>query len=228
MRLSRTQSTTPYLTSRRAFQHPRYYTCLLVLHPRGTARSPTFTHLPYGATPRPTTPDVPKQPCPFSAAQILLDGYSRPPATSTTITRLNSFTLADCGSAPPLITLDPCRHLHKPKPRCGCGGSPLTRRDSNPLSNVHLVAHRIFAASGGAFLKGTFNFDVLQCPRCSGPMQLIEAVRSEDRIRDTLITIGVSPRLPFIAPARLPGLFGVDEFVDGNSDMYSQWPVLVI
>ena len=91
--------------------HPRYYTCLPVLHPRGTARSPTFTHLPYGATPRPTTPDVPKQPCPFSAAQILLDGYSRPPATSTTITRLNSFTLADCGSAPPLITLDPCRHL---------------------------------------------------------------------------------------------------------------------
>ena len=45
---------------------------------------------------------------------------------------------------PPLITLDPCRHLQEPKPRYGCGGSPLTRRDSNPLSNVHLVAHRIF------------------------------------------------------------------------------------
>ena len=145
VRLSRTQSTTPYLTSRRAFQHPRYYTCLPVLHPGGTARSPTFTHLPYGATPRPTTPDVPKQPCPFSAAQMLLDGLDKPPATSIAITGLNSFTLADCGSAPPLITLDLCRHLHKPKSRYGCGGSPLTRRDSNPLSNVHLVAHIKFA-----------------------------------------------------------------------------------
>ena len=122
-RLSRAQSTTPYLTSRHAFQHPRCYTCSPVLPPRGTARSPTFTHLPYGATPRPMTPEVSKQPCPLSAAQLLLYGYSRPPATSLAITGLNSFTLADCGSAPPLITLDPCRHLQESKPRYGCGGS---------------------------------------------------------------------------------------------------------
>jgi hypothetical protein len=42
---------------------------------------------------------------------MLLDGLDKPPATSIAITGLNSFTLADCGSAPPLITLDLCRHL---------------------------------------------------------------------------------------------------------------------
>ncbi len=51
-------------------------------------------------------------------------------------------------------------------------------------------------------------------------MKLVEVVMSGDRIRDTLIAIGVSPRPPPIAPAKLPGLFGVGEFADADS----YWP----
>ena len=65
-----------------------------------------------------------------------------------------------------------------------------------------------------ALLKRTFQIDVLLCPKCSGRMKLVEVVMSGDRIRDTLIAIGVSPRPPPIAPAKLPGLFGVEEFAD--------------
>ena len=75
-----------------------------------------------------------------------------------------------------------------------------------------------------ALLKRTFNIDVLQCPRCSGRMKLVEVVMSGDRIRDTLVAIGVSPRPPPITPARLPGLFGVGEFAEANSDTDSHWP----
>ncbi len=52
-------------------------------------------------------------------------------------------------------------------------------------------------------------------PRCR--MNLVEVVMSGDRIRDTLVAIGVSPRLPPIAPAKLPGLFGEGEFADTDS-----------
>lgn len=75
-----------------------------------------------------------------------------------------------------------------------------------------------------ALLKRTFNIDVLLCPRCSGRMKLVEVVMSGDRIRETLVAIGVSPRPPPIASARLPGLFGVDAFADTDSDTESQWP----
>ena len=75
-----------------------------------------------------------------------------------------------------------------------------------------------------ALLKRTFHIDVLHCPKCSGRMKLVEVVMSGDRIRATLTAIGVSPRPPPIAPARLPGLFGADEFADGNSDTDSHWP----
>ena len=128
-----------------ASRHPRYYTCLPVLHPGGTRDLPRLhiclVVLRHALRPRK---------CLTSHAHCRLlrccwtDLRDRLPL-QIAITGLNSFTLADCGSAPPLITLDPCRCLHKPKSRYGCGGSPLTRRDSNPLSNVHLVAHRKFA-----------------------------------------------------------------------------------
>ena len=48
-------------------------------------------------------------------------------------------------------------------------------------------------------------------------MKLAEVVMSGERIRDTLVAIGVSPRPPPIAPAKLPGLFGADEFADMDS-----------
>lgn len=129
-----------------ASRHPRYYTCLPVLHPGGTRDLPRLhiclMVLRHALRPRK---------CPSVHAHVgrsdiagrfheTVSHYTNP------ITGLNSFTLAGCGSAPPLITLDPCCRLHRPKPRYECGGSPLTRRDSNPLSNVHLVAHRIFAS----------------------------------------------------------------------------------
>jgi hypothetical protein len=80
-----------------------------------------------------------------------------------------------------------------------------------------------------ALLKRTFHIDVLQCPQCSGRMKLVEVVMSGDRIRDTLIAIGVSPRPPPIAPAKLPGLFRFDEFGDctpehiENSESSADW-----
>ena len=71
-----------------------------------------------------------------------------------------------------------------------------------------------------ALLRRTFHIDVLHCSQCGGRMKLVEVVMSGDRIRDTLVAIGVSPRPPPIAPAKLPGLFGVGEFADADS----YWP----
>lgn len=80
-----------------------------------------------------------------------------------------------------------------------------------------------------ALLKRTFRIDVLHCPKCFGRMKLIEVVMSGERIRDTLIAIGVSPRPPPMAPEKLPGLFGFDEFGDctpehiENSESSADW-----
>ncbi len=65
-----------------------------------------------------------------------------------------------------------------------------------------------------ALLKRTFEIDVLRCSRCSGRMKLVAVVMTADAIRETLVGIGVSPRPPPIAPAKLRGLFGFDEFAD--------------
>ena len=73
-----------------------------------------------------------------------------------------------------------------------------------------------------ALLKRTFEIDVLRCSRCSGRttgtssgrMKLVAMVVSGDAIRETLVGIGVSPRPPPIAPAKLRGLFAYDDFGD--------------
>jgi hypothetical protein len=73
-----------------------------------------------------------------------------------------------------------------------------------------------------ALLKRTFEIDALRCSRCSGRttgtssgrMKLVAVVMTADAIRETLVGIGVSPRPPPIAPAKLRGLFGFDEFGD--------------
>ncbi len=48
-------------------------------------------------------------------------------------------------------------------------------------------------------------------------MKLVEVVMSGERIRDTLVAIGVSPRPPPIAPARTLALFVLEEFADKDS-----------
>jgi hypothetical protein len=48
-------------------------------------------------------------------------------------------------------------------------------------------------------------------------MKLAEVVMSGERIRDTLVAIGVSPHPPPIAPARTLGMFGFEEFADIDS-----------
>jgi hypothetical protein len=45
-------------------------------------------------------------------------------------------------------------------------------------------------------------------------MKLVAVVMTADAIRETLVGIGVSPRPPPIAPAKLRGLFSYDEFGD--------------
>jgi hypothetical protein len=65
-----------------------------------------------------------------------------------------------------------------------------------------------------ALLKRTFEIDVLRCSRCSGRMKLVAVVMTADAIRETLVGIGVSPRPPPIAPAKLRGLFSYDDFGD--------------
>ena len=107
------------------------------------------------------------------------------------------------------------------RPRSGADGSAEQSDDSSDAPHKSKLGG---GKKGGksrmgwaALLKRTFNIDVLQCPQCSGRMKLVEVVMSGERIRDTLVAIGVSPRPPPIAPARTPGLFGFEEFADTDS-----------
>ena len=80
-----------------------------------------------------------------------------------------------------------------------------------------------------ALLKRKFEIDVLRCSRCSGRMKLVAVVMTADAIRETLLGIGVSPRPSPIAPAKLLGLFGFDEFGDfapeqtEGHDSFADW-----
>jgi hypothetical protein len=69
-----------------------------------------------------------------------------------------------------------------------------------------------------ALLKRTFEIDVLRCVRCSGRMKLVAVVMTVDAIRETLVGIGVSPRPPPIAPAKLRGLFAYEDFGDFSAE----------
>jgi hypothetical protein len=80
-----------------------------------------------------------------------------------------------------------------------------------------------------ALLKRTFEIDVLRCSSCSGRMKLVAMAVSGDAIRETLVGIGVSPRPPPIAPAKLRGLFAYDDFGDfppersENTESFADW-----
>jgi hypothetical protein len=60
-------------------------------------------------------------------------------------------------------------------------------------------------------------------------MKLVAVVMTADAIRETLVGIGVSPRPPPIAPAKLRGLFSYDDFGDfppersENTESFADW-----
>ena len=48
----------------------------------------------------------------------------------------------------------------------------------------------------------TFEFDVLQCPRCGGRMKIIAAIESPEVARRILGCLGIVSRPPPLLPAR--------------------------
>jgi hypothetical protein len=52
-------------------------------------------------------------------------------------------------------------------------------------------------------LARVFAVDALRCPRCSGAMRIVAAIRSPEAVRAILACLGQSTRPPPIAPARL-------------------------
>ncbi len=50
-------------------------------------------------------------------------------------------------------------------------------------------------------MRRVFELDVLQCPRCTGPMRILAAIHSTEAVRAILECLGLPTRAPPIAPA---------------------------
>ena len=61
--------------------------------------------------------------------------------------------------------------------------------------------------SWACLLKGVFEFDVEQCPRCGGRLKIIAAIVDTQVIMKILTPLGLPARAPPRAPARPFPLF---------------------
>jgi len=51
-------------------------------------------------------------------------------------------------------------------------------------------------------MKRVFAIDVLECPRCRGPMRILAGIRPPEATRAILACLGLPVRAPPIVPAR--------------------------
>ena len=63
-------------------------------------------------------------------------------------------------------------------------------------------AHQPARIAWADLLKRVFAVDVLQCPRCSGRMQIVATVTDVDAAKRILTWIGLPARPPPLLPAR--------------------------
>ena len=62
-------------------------------------------------------------------------------------------------------------------------------------------------------MKRVFASDVLECPRCRGPMRILAAIQPPDTTSALLACLGLPVRAPPLAPARRD-----DGFDDESAD----------
>jgi len=86
---------------------------------------------------------------------------------------------------------------------------PLTQANSPPKPD----AARARRLAWAELMKRVFAIDVLECPRCRGPMRILATIHPPDTTSAILACMGLSVRAPPIAPAR-----GGDGFDDEVAD----------
>jgi hypothetical protein len=82
--------------------------------------------------------------------------------------------------------------------------TPATTPRTSPIA--HAGPRRTRNYSWADLMRRVFAVDVLECPRCQGPMKLIAALIRKDPIRKLLRSLGIDPRPPPISRARFEQL----------------------
>jgi len=83
--------------------------------------------------------------------------------------------------------------------------TPLTHADTPPKPD----AARARRLAWAELMKRVFAIDVLECPRCRGPMRILAAIHPPDTTSAILACLGLPVRAPPLAPARCDD--GVDD-----------------
>ena len=67
-----------------------------------------------------------------------------------------------------------------------------------------MLAHAVRARrlSWSELMRRVFEVDVLECPRCQGPMRILAAIEQPEVIRRILTHLGLPPRAPPAHPPR--------------------------
>ena len=86
---------------------------------------------------------------------------------------------------------------------------PLTQANTPPKPE----AARARRLAWAELMKRVFAIDVLECPRCRGPMRILAAIHPPDTTSAILACMGLPVRAPPLAPARCDDGFD-DEAAD--------------
>ena len=82
------------------------------------------------------------------------------------------------------------------------GGLKETNDSGCEYFTQTLGAHTGNQHTSKPMMARTFEFDVLQCPRCGGRMKIIAAIESPEVARRILDCLGIVSRPPSLLPAR--------------------------
>src|SRR5437867_13037695 len=82
----------------------------------------------------------------------------------------------------------------------GCTGRRSRSRRSR-LHRPNRLNHASHLLQEMQYEKRSFAVDVLECPRCSGPMRIVAAIHPPEAIREILDCLGLPSRAPPIARA---------------------------
>jgi hypothetical protein len=70
-------------------------------------------------------------------------------------------------------------------------------------------------------MKRVFAIDVLECPRCRGPMRILAAIHPPDTTSAILACMGLPVRAPPLAPARRDDGFDAEAADQSPADFES-------
>ena len=94
---------------------------------------------------------------------------------------------------------------------------PLTHADKPPKPDG-ARARRLARAE---LMKRVFAIDVLECPRCRGPMRILAAIHPPDTTSAILACMGLPVRAPPLAPARRDDGFDAEAADQSPADFES-------